>query len=292
MTGLSLYAADGNYDGPLMLSAMNSSIKVVRVSKAKISDYESVLNKPGVYFLLIDEGTIYVGQSGLDSVFRRSKNVHTGNIDSSWHTLVGFTFDEPAMSSNMLLFLENGMCEYVHKNFPCCATSQPAKDKCTKQYRNKHYNLDIQGIHKCEKFLGEMKAYIDCFPKGLFPKDKSYLINEQKNEEHQETEPAGEHLFYIKKGEADATGRWGDEGMVVLKNSEIRHEETAKCSDFIKKKRKELMEAGIIQNYKFTRDYTFKSPSGAAIVILGCSSDGWNEWKDKANVPLLALKGK
>ena len=41
------------------------------------------------------------------------------------------------------------------------------------------------------------------------------------------------------------------------------------------------MEEGIIKDFKFTRDYHFDTPSGAAVVVLGCSSNGWDQWKNK-----------
>lgn len=100
-------------------------------------------------------------------------------------------------------------------------------------------------------------------------------------------------LFYIKKsGGADATGCWEDGSITVFTGSEIRHKPTADCNPSIRNKRNELMAAGIIKNFKFTTDHHFKTPSGAAVIILGCSSDGWNEWRTKEGKTLRELKKK
>ena len=51
-------------------------------------------------------------------------------------------------------------------------------------------------------------------------------------------------------------------------------------------KRKELESSGVIVKRKFTRDYTFGSPSGASSAILGRSSNGYADWKTKGKQKL------
>ena len=98
-------------------------------------------------------------------------------------------------------------------------------------------------------------------------------------------------LFYIKKsGGANATGCWEGGSITVLEGSEIRHEVTADCSPAIRDKRNELMGLGIIKDFKFTQDYPFRKPSSSAVVILGCASDGWSEWRTKDGKKLKELK--
>ena len=43
--------------------------------------------------------------------------------------------------------------------------------------------------------------------------------------------------------------------------------------------RLKLQESGVIENGVFQSDYTFSSPSLAATVVLGCSSNGNAEWR-------------
>ena len=127
MRGLKIYLADGTYNGTVTMSSDSSKISAIRVLKEHIPDYENELDGPGVYLLLVDSGAVYVGQTGLDTIQKRIQNTHSGNIVSSWHTVLGFKFTDSTISSNELLFIENAMCEYAHAHFNRCLTTSPQK---------------------------------------------------------------------------------------------------------------------------------------------------------------------
>jgi hypothetical protein len=59
--------------------------------------------------------------------------------------------------------------------------------------------------------------------------------------------------------------------------------------------RGELEASGILarspEGLVFTRDYAFRSPSGAAMVLLGRPASGWIEWKDEQGRTLRQLQG-
>jgi len=104
MNRLSIYLADGTFDGPITMTSPASSFTAIRVRREDMDQYVEDLNKPGIYFLLIGDDTVYVGQSGLDTIGKRVVNTHSGTIDSSWHTLVAFACKETTISSNELLY--------------------------------------------------------------------------------------------------------------------------------------------------------------------------------------------
>ena len=59
--------------------------------------------------------------------------------------------------------------------------------------------------------------------------------------------------------------------------------------------RNRLIESGILADhndaqYIFTADYVFNTPSGAAVVILGRSSNGWTDWKNDQGQTLHDVK--
>ena len=58
--------------------------------------------------------------------------------------------------------------------------------------------------------------------------------------------------------------------------------------------RKKLLEGEILVeqdgNLRFTQDYLFSSPSGAAAAVLGRTANGWIEWKDKDGKTLSEIK--
>ena len=55
-----------------------------------------------------------------------------------------------------------------------------------------------------------------------------------------------------------------------------------------------LFESGVLKvdgdEVVFTRDHLFKTPSGAAYVLIGASANGWIEWKSKSGQTLDAVK--
>ena len=83
---------------------------------------------------------------------------------------------------------------------------------------------------------------------------------------------------------------------VVLEGSTIRSNSVASFEGTgAARVRQRLIEEGILAAgedgiYRFTRDYSFKSPSGASDVILGRSTNGWQEWRNEAGKTLDELK--
>ncbi|MDP9902140.1 GIY-YIG nuclease family protein [Variovorax ginsengisoli] len=93
----------------------------------------------------------------------------------------------------------------------------------------------------------------------------------------------------------DATGQYTEEGMVVLKGSRARGEAVASMIPMSAgKHRQRLIDAGDLTpddgSFVFSRDVLFRSPSGAADVVLGRSSNGWIEWRNAEGKTLDELK--
>ena len=53
MNRLSIYLADGTFDGPITMSSPASSFTAIRVKRDDMDQYVEDLNKPGIYLLLI-----------------------------------------------------------------------------------------------------------------------------------------------------------------------------------------------------------------------------------------------
>ena len=92
-------------------------------------------------------------------------------------------------------------------------------------------------------------------------------------------------LLFCKGAGVYATGRQVDGGFEVLKGSTASASEPALASS--KKLKNFLMEEKVIgldsvnkNNYIFTRDYIFNSPSSASNIILSYANTGRDKWKD------------
>ena len=82
----------------------------------------------------------------------------------------------------------------------------------------------------------------------------------------------------------EARGVDGSEGFVVRAGSQAVKDEVASIHAYLVDLRKSLLTQGVLEpagaGYRLTQDYTFNSPSTAAGVLLGRSSNGRVEWKD------------
>src|SRR5262249_47772003 len=90
-------------------------------------------------------------------------------------------------------------------------------------------------------------------------------------------------LFLRAKGiEADGLDR--SEGFVVRAGSQAVKQEVASIHAYLSELRRSLLTSGVLESagtsYRVTQDYTFNSPSTAAGVLLGRSSNGRTEWRD------------
>jgi hypothetical protein len=100
-------------------------------------------------------------------------------------------------------------------------------------------------------------------------------------------DPGGKvaETWHLSRRGVQATATFTDEGLVVHQDSRCSKDLTKRAVDAPFAKRREKMIAeGIIQysdqGLVFTEDYQFKSPSGAASVVMGAHANGWIEWKN------------
>jgi Domain of unknown function (DUF4357) len=108
-------------------------------------------------------------------------------------------------------------------------------------------------------------------------------------------EEATQELFYCKGPGASGVGVYTEEGFVVLKGSTARRDNVPSIVGYSEERfRQKLLDEQVTKvegsSLIFTRDYLFKSPSRAALAVLGRSSNGWVEWKDKDGRTLDELK--
>ena len=94
-----------------------------------------------------------------------------------------------------------------------------------------------------------------------------------------------EKTYFCRGSDADGRGLYTEEGFVVLKGSTGRLETTPsfKQHNYFRH-RQRLVEQGVMSvqgdRVRFERDYLSKSPSFAAVCLLGRAANGWSEWKD------------
>lgn len=290
MNGLTLYMADGTYTGPMVMSSTASKFTAVRVKRMELPTYTNELDGPGVYFLLVGNDSVYVGQSGLRTVGERIVNTHSGSIDSSWHTVVGFVCSSNTISANELLFIENAMCEYAHANYPKCLTSTPSKANCNAQYRNQHYHLTAGQIQACNHYISDIKYYLSLFQPSVFPVGVQQPAPQQGTKE----------TFYFKSPARDSDGKaeilihcghTGARQTVLKAGSKVSSEVSNNFNGYQKiiADRKKLENQGKLIDRILQVDVPFPSQSGAGQFLNGTSFNGNGNWKTADKTPLKKL---
>ncbi len=102
-------------------------------------------------------------------------------------------------------------------------------------------------------------------------------------------------LFYCTSSGAKGRGMYTQEGFVVLKGSVGRRENVPSITGTAGERlRNRLLDSGVMRadgdTVVFERDHLFRSPSMAALALMGRSSNGWVDWKTKDGRTLDAVK--
>lgn len=112
-----------------------------------------------------------------------------------------------------------------------------------------------------------------------------------------EDSSAAETEWFLKGPDASAKGIYTSDGFVVFADSSCRKEVVPSAQGtFVTNKREQLLASGILKDdgkhLIFTEDTPFNSPSGAAMVVLGRTANGWLEWKNSNGVQIDQIRSK
>jgi predicted GIY-YIG superfamily endonuclease len=104
-----------------------------------------------------------------------------------------------------------------------------------------------------------------------------------------------EEVFYCNAVGTNGRGMYTEEGFVVLKGSVGRKENVPSIIGTSGERlRDRLIESGVMRvegdTVVFERDHLFRSPSMAALSLMGRTCNGWVDWKNKDGKTLDAVK--
>ncbi|GAB6043941.1 GIY-YIG nuclease family protein [Endothiovibrio diazotrophicus] len=109
--------------------------------------------------------------------------------------------------------------------------------------------------------------------------------------------PDRRRRLYVEGKGIKAEGYESSGGFVVMAGSQVVTETVPSMKKHVGgmyELRRELIESGVIDSagspYCFSQDYTFRSPSTAAAVVLGRSANGRVEWHDSSGRTLKAIQ--
>lgn len=269
---IQIFLPDGDPKGIKIATIRTRNIEVISFSRNNLESLYKIMenkNKVGVYFLTgfnetKEQNEIYVGEA--EDVTIRLKQ-HNSSIDKDfWQKGYFVITNNGFFTKSHIKFLENFLYNKIKE---ADKISLHNGNEPTKSYIDETIEADLNGdIYECIEVLVSLLIGDNIFEK----------IDKTSNKK------SGE-IFICKDTKGNyAEGKYLEDGFLVFKNAKTNLSTT---NSFGTRKiiRNELISNNILvqkkDSYVLIKDFLFKSPSSASSVVLGRSSNGWTEWKNK-----------
>lgn len=270
---IQMYIFNGDPNGRIMCELSNWNGRVYKISRNELAEFSKRddAENTGAYFLFgkneenID--TIYIGEA--EKIFSRLKQ-HLKDEDY-WNDCITVISKDNILNKAHVKFLEYNFYSLakqaeraiiINNNIPTCSSVSEYDEAMLQEF--------ISNTQLLVNTLGY----------------KVFSIPEKHHHKHM--------YFYIKSAHgAEASGVLVSDGFTVLKGSKVSDSTAPSISPSLKNLRDSLIEQNIIdQNFTFTKDKYFTSPSLAAAVVMGRNANGRTEWKNKNKQSIKDLETK
>lgn len=286
---INYFLIDGKSDGRIKCTIQNWTGLFYKVPRTYLDECKNInaMKKTGIYFLFgkndDDEDCVYVGQARI----RKNGEGLLGRVrehikDSFYFTdAVMLTTQNNIFGPTEISYLENKFTNLVIEadRYNVINGNEPNPGTVTEEKESEllefmEYSKLVMGV------LG-YKIFIPINNKNeLVENDDLYLYLSRRDAKTNK--------------EIKATCKRTSEGFVVLKGSDFCEIDAdhIKNKTSIKNIRDKCKNSGGVIDGKLIKDYLFNSPSYAATFVLGKSSNGRTEWKDKDGVTLKEIEEK
>jgi hypothetical protein len=260
-----IFLPDGTPDGLRIVEKSNWTGRGVVCPRSQFREAKSRVEfgKTGVYVLYgpSEEGdlpTLYIGEG---DPARPRLEQHFAKKDF-WTSLILFTSKDENLNKAHVQYLEARLTSLAREAKRCVLDNVNVPQLPS---------LSEPDTAEMESFLEEMLLIYPVLGMTLFEKPR--------------IDRAPERMLYLKGRGITAQGYEAAEGFVVLAGSQVAKDTVPSVQPYVVELRKSLMERGIMEpdgdTLKLSQAYSFDSPSTASAVMLGRSSNGRAEWKDK-----------
>ena len=273
-----LFLVDGTPEGLKLIEKSNWTGIGLMCSRAQFAEVQkrTEFERPCIYVLLgpnesDGQPRIYIGEADLG---RLRISQHAKSFDF-WTHLILFTSKDSNLNKAHVKYIESRLVGLAQeaKRAHLENKNQPPSPQLAE--------ADIADV---ESFLEDMLILYPLLGLDAFEVVKS---------SSDAMTTSGRMLYLSGKG-AKATGRETPEGIVVVAGSLARLDEVESIHAFGTSLRQTLIESGVLRadagHYVFTQDYSFASPSTAAMVLLGRTANGRIEWKTESGKTLKSVQ--
>ena len=274
---IQIFLPDGSPRSVKIAELTNRVVQAIFIPRNKLEyiGNRTEVKNVGIYFLLGEDNEslkplVYIGEA--EDCYNRLKQ-HNREKEF-WNYAVAITSKINGFTKSHVKFLEYHAIKTANEvnRFKTENSTQPSKPFITESME-----ADLLDSFDTIKILLSTLGY------PLF--DSVNKKNIKKTE-----------LLKINARGVKAEGDLIEDGFVVFKGSQAKIETTPSCHEYLIITRNKLKENSILIEknnvLEFTEDYVFNSPSTAGGVILGRSTNGWIQWKDKNGKTLDELKRK
>ncbi|WHR58350.1 GIY-YIG nuclease family protein [Acinetobacter haemolyticus] len=275
---IKMFLADGSPNGILTAEIINWTGHVLSAPRTKLSELiqREECSRTGVYFLVSYDPEnplypkVYIGES--DDVANRLKQ-HNRTEEAGgkdfWEKVCLVTGKDQNITKTHIKYLESRLIEIARRNGQCQLMNGTSHD---------YSKLPESDTADMEYFLEQIQVILPVLGYEFLKEIKRPSFNSLIPNIIPVDVGAD---FYLAIKDVNAKAKIVDGEFYVLQGSQVRREVSQPTHNYMKNLRPRLFENNIISSdtYTFNQDHLFSSPSAAAAVILGRSSNGRRRWK-------------
>ena len=253
---------NGQPDGIRSIRRHLSTMTTYVIPRPLLSEAKKItgINRPGIYYLINENdenkiAQIYIGQTR-NGVVRLDDHNRSKDF---WNKAIMFLADSKTFSLDMISGLEEYAIMKAHES-----NRYKVENSVKPKYEIDEYDLpSIEEVYDEIQFIMATQGY---------KMDNAKMSMNEAD------------IFQTSRKGIIARGVYGGDKFQVLEGSEINIEKPVHLEKY-NRQRKELYEKGDIvkqgDKYILTVTLEFNTPSGASDFVLGGSTNGWSEWKNK-----------
>ena len=253
---------NGQPDGIRSVRRHLSTITTYVIPRPLLSEAKKIsgITRPGIYYLINENdenkiAQIYIGQTR-NGVTRLDDHNRSKDF---WNKAIMFLADNKTFSLDMISGLEEYAIIKAHE----------AKRYKVENSVKPKYEIDEYDLPSIEEVYDEIQFVMATL---------GYKMNDAKQTRNES------EIFHTTRNGITAYGIYSGDKFQVLEDSEINITKPVSLPKY-NRQREELLQKGDIsvngKKYVLNVILEFNTPSGASDFVLGGSTNGWIEWKNK-----------
>lgn len=253
---------NGQPDGIRSIRRNLSTMTTYVIPRPLLSEAKNIsgINRPGIYYLINeDDGNkivqLYIGQTR-NGIARLDDHNRSKDF---WNKAIMFLAESKTFTLDMISGLE--------------------KFAIIKAQESKRYKVENNVVPKYEIDEYDLAAVEEIYDEIQFiMATQGYKMNDAKSTINEVD------ILHTTRNGITAFGIYDGEKFEVLEDSQINIEKPARLQKYNRQRAELLSQQSIVDvdgKYILKVTLDFKTPSGASDFVLGGSTNGWVEWKNK-----------